>query len=1099
MKRLLILTCILSGLVFVATGGFLQAEITATAPSAKTIIVKSDHNFPPYEFVKDGVSTGYNIEIIRAVAKNMGMEVQISLGPWNAVRAELEQGHIDAIAGMFYSEERDKLVDFSQPYIKVFHSVFAQTDSGIESFADLKDKKVVVQQGDIMNDYLVQVGITGDILTVESPEKALRMLAAGKSDAAVLGKLQGLYLSRQYRLEDVAAVGVPFAPRSYCVAVKEGDSALRERFNEGLAIIRATGEYQEIYNKWFGDLQVPSLYEKWYPVGILFMAGLGILLLIAMVWLWTLRIKVDSRTKELRDELRQRKIAEARLRESDERLKGVFSSMSDLVFTLDQEGRFIDFFQPADMADLYVPPEQFLGKRIFDVMPPEISRAFERGINDAVARDKTSRIHYNLPIEGSEKWYSANISVRHDITGAVVGTTLVIRDVTREQLYERVLKIERDISIELGWAEDLHEALDKVTQATLRFPGIDAVAVLVVDALQANLSLVSSSGFDKKFADKLAYFPAGSPEYLEIMGGKPVYCDVHTPVLESMEPLRREMGLKAVMIIPVLHRGNAVASLHVASHVSEEFTPQTREALMLIAQRISGVLERIRAYGAVRSSENKFRSIIEQASEGIVLLENDGTIIDWNNAAIDITGLRREDVFGQTMDIVLGSLAAGDAEDFSKAINTVAAREQANASFQSMIQHRSGTQRYLRTTVFPIDIKGELLFGLVLHDLTDMRKASEDLRKSEELFRKSFRTSPDTMMINRISDGLYVDVNDTFVATMGYERHEALGKTSLELNFWRLPEKRQIYIDLIHQHGFVQNHEVEFLDKYGNIHWMLMSGTVIDLQGEPHTLNIARDITEIKRAENERMQVEAQLRHQQKLESIGTLASGVAHEINNPLNIVMNYAQLILDSATQDSAVESNAKEIISESERIAGIVRSLLAFSRKEVEFHSSADMGEIIRDTLSLVQRIFTGNQIQITLDIPDNVPKVICKRQSIQQVLMNLFTNARDALNEKYPKFHENKKLNISVQTLNTSEGMMLRTTVHDTGKGIPKPMQEQIFDPFFTTKSRALGTGLGLSVSLGIVRENGGVLSCESQDGEYTSMFMDLPAAEDTATE
>jgi len=1099
MKRLLILICILLGLVFVATGGFLQAEITATAPGARPIIVKSDHNYPPYEFLEDGVPSGYNIEVFRAVAKTMGVDAKLTLGKWHEVRRELETGRIDALASMCYSEERDKLVDFTEPHTKLFHSVFVRNDSAIKSYKDLKDKKVIVQQGEIMNDYLEKVGITRHIITVENPVDALRLLASGKNDAALIGKLQGLYITRKYHLDNIQAVGDPFEPCAYCLAVKEGDAALKATLNEGLAIIKATGEHKRIYSKWFSDLEPPSQFEAWYPIVKYITAGLAVLLLLASIWLWTLRMKVDSRTKELREELRQRKVAEAKLRESDERLKGVFSSMSDLVFTLDQEGRFIDFFQPADMEDLYVPPEQFLGKRIFDVMPPEVSHAFEHGINEAVAQDKATRINYNLPIEGTEKWYSANISARHDITGAVVGTTLVIRDVTREQLYERVLKIERDISIELGWAENLIDALDKVTQATLRFPGVDAVAVLVVDTLQANLSLVSYSGFDKKFVDKLAYFPAGSSEYLEIMGGKPVYCDVNTPVLASMESLRREMGLKATMLIPVLHRGNAVASLHVASHVSEEFTPQTREALMLIAQRISGVLERIRAYGAVRSSENKFRSIIEQASEGIVLLENDGTIIDWNNAAIAITGLQREEVFGQTMDIVLGSLAAGDAEDFSKAINTVAGREQPNASFQMMIQHRTGTQRYLRTTVFPIDIKGELLFGLVLHDLTDMRKASEDLRKSEELFRKSFRTSPDTMMINRISDGLYVDVNDTFVATMGYERHEALGKTSLELNFWRFPEKRQIYIDLIHEYGFVQNHEVEFLDKYGNIHWMLMSGTVIDLQGEPHTLNIARDITEIKRAESERMQVEAQLRHQQKLESIGTLASGVAHEINNPLNIVMNYAQLILDSAKQDSAVESNAKEIISESERIAGIVRSLLAFSRKEVEFHSSADMGEIIRDTLSLVQRIFTGNQIQISMDIPDTVPKVICKRQSIQQVLMNLFTNARDALNEKYPKFHENKKLNISVRTLDTSEGMMVRTTVHDTGKGIPELMQEQIFDPFFTTKSRALGTGLGLSVSLGIVRENGGVLSCESQEGEYTSMFMDLPAAEDTATE
>jgi len=350
------------------------------------------------------------------------------------------------------------------------------------------------------------------------------------------------------------------------------------------------------------------------------------------------------------------------------------------------------------------------------------------------------------------------------------------------------------------------------------------------------------------------------------------------------------------------------------------------------------------------------------------------------------------------------------------------------------------------------------------------------------------------MMLNRVSDGMYVDVNDGFVSCMGYERHEAIGKTSLELNFWRIPQERRTYIDIIEQKGFVQNHEVEFLDKFGNIHWMLMSGSMITLGDELHTLNIARDITEIKKAEAEQVKVETQRRHQQKLESIGTLASGVAHEINNPLNIVMNYAQLIIDKAPQDGEAERNALEIIRESERIAVIVRNLLAFSRKEVEYHSSADIKEVIDDTLSLVRSILEANQIEISVDIPSDIPPVICKRHEIQQVLMNLFTNARDALDETYPGFSEDKKLKISARMHDTPQGSMVRTIVSDTGKGMPTEVQEQIFDPFFTTKSRAMGTGLGLSVSLGIVQENGGQLSCESREGEYTSIYMDLPAAD-----
>ena len=266
---------------------------------------------------------------------------------------------------------------------------------------------------------------------------------------------------------------------------------------------------------------------------------------------------------------------------------------------------------------------------------------------------------------------------------------------------------------------------------------------------------------------------------------------------------------------------------------------------------------------------------------------------------------------------------------------------------------------------------------------------------------------------------------------------------------------------------------------------------MITLDNELHTLTLGRDISDIRKAEAEKIQIEAQLRHQQKLESIGTLASGVAHEINNPLNIVMNYAQLIMDSTPQNSSEERNAMEIIKESDRIAAIVRNLLAFSRKEAESKHSEDKKVIIRDTLSLIRRILESNQIDITVDIPDNLPPVFCKRPEIQQVLMNLLTNARDALNEKYPSFSEHKRLSISAQTMETADGILIRTTITDTGKGIEKSVQEQIFDPFFTTKSRAMGTGLGLSVSLGIVLENGGTLSFSTKEGEYTSFYLDLP--------
>ncbi|MCK5585432.1 HAMP domain-containing protein, partial [Candidatus Bipolaricaulota bacterium] len=241
----------------------------------------------------------------------------------------------------------------------------------------------------------------------------------------------------------------------------------------------------------------------------------------------------------------------------------------------------------------------------------------------------------------------------------------------------------------------------------------------------------------------------------------------------------------------------------------------------------------------------------------------------------------------------------------------------------------------------------------------------------------------------------------------------------------------------------------------------------------------------------EKSVMEAQLRQQQKLESIGTLASGVAHEINNPLMGIINYAELIEDEIENES-VKAYTAGIIKEGNRVATIVRNLLSFARQDKESHSPADLKDIIDSSMSLVSSTLRKDQITIEVDVPDDLPNVKCRSQQIQQVVINLLTNAHDALNERYPSYDENKLIRISVQPLEIEGSTWVRMTIEDRGPGIPQDMIERIFDPFFTSKPRDEGTGLGLSVSFGIVREHKGRLLVESKLGEYTRFHMELAA-------
>ncbi len=256
-------------------------------------------------------------------------------------------------------------------------------------------------------------------------------------------------------------------------------------------------------------------------------------------------------------------------------------------------------------------------------------------------------------------------------------------------------------------------------------------------------------------------------------------------------------------------------------------------------------------------------------------------------------------------------------------------------------------------------------------------------------------------------------------------------------------------------------------------------------------IGVGHDVTEAKQTESRKMELEAQLRQQQKLEAIGTLASGVAHEINNPINIIINYAQLISDHWATDSKLTAFAENILSESDRIAEIVKSLLAFARMDSETLGPGDIRLVLNDISKLMGQILLRDQVMLSLDIPEDLPLAKCRPQQVMQVLMNLIANARDALNERYPKSDSDKKINIQVRVYSDEQGKWLRTSVEDFGTGIPDEIRERIFDPFFTTKPRNIGTGLGLSVSHGIIEDHHGRILVESEPGRFCRFYVDLP--------
>jgi predicted ATPase/signal transduction histidine kinase len=311
-------------------------------------------------------------------------------------------------------------------------------------------------------------------------------------------------------------------------------------------------------------------------------------------------------------------------------------------------------------------------------------------------------------------------------------------------------------------------------------------------------------------------------------------------------------------------------------------------------------------------------------------------------------------------------------------------------------------------------------------------------------------------------------------------------------------------VDAALREGEASEFELELSGEVEPPRWVVVRLAPIELAGEVDrprkAIAVATDVSARKRAEADKRALEAQVRQQQRLESIGTLASGVAHEINNPIQGIMNYAELIAGAPDNRALVEEFAGEITHESERVATIVRNLLAFSRREgLQPATAVDLRELVTSTLSLIHSLIRRDQIQLVITIPTELPRVQARPQEIQQVIMNLVTNARDALNAVYPGYDERKRITIDAEVRRSASAAWVRLIVEDSGPGIPAAIQARIFDPFFTTKGRDEGTGLGLAVSHGIAQDHGGALTVESEPGHGARFLLDLPVAPDSPSE
>ncbi|MGV3755940.1 MAG: PAS domain S-box protein [Verrucomicrobiota bacterium] len=486
---------------------------------------------------------------------------------------------------------------------------------------------------------------------------------------------------------------------------------------------------------------------------------------------------------------------------------------------------------------------------------------------------------------------------------------------------------------------------------------------------------------------------------------------------------------------------------------------------------------------ALQHSEQRFRSLIESSPVGIALSRN-GIILYANKAHLDMFAF--EELWQLKGRFFLDIIAPQCRDEVKARINRRRELGQDRDSYETVGLRRDGTQFFYQVEAASIQLEDGPATLAFLINTTERHQSEQALRQSEERFSRAFHALPIPVSISTFGEGRLIDANDAFLRLFEHEREAAIGKTVLELGLWEDTAERAEVLAVLQQGGLVRGRECRYRTKTGRVVITSIYVERVELQGWPCLIFITQDQTD-------RLNLETQLRHAQKMEAVGQLAAGVAHDFNNIMTIILGHASLLEREVVDEPDLAESVGEIKSASERAATLTRQLLTFSRKQIMQLRVVDLNELIRNFSRMLNRLL-GENIALDLHFEPSLPAVKADAGMVEQIIMNLAVNARDALSGGGRLSIATKPVMLEVNPRHPNRtGKFVCLVVSDNGVGMDSATLGRIFEPFFTTKEVGRGSGLGLATVYGIVEQHHGWIEVESAPGTGTVFRVYLPAA------
>lgn len=484
---------------------------------------------------------------------------------------------------------------------------------------------------------------------------------------------------------------------------------------------------------------------------------------------------------------------------------------------------------------------------------------------------------------------------------------------------------------------------------------------------------------------------------------------------------------------------------------------------------------------ALQASEDRFSKAFHMSPLAQVLMrESDRVIVEANDAYLRLLGFARDEVVGHPAGEITQGTDQGE-------LGRIRERMRAHEPLTRMLFHfvrRDGAVGIALTSMEPVNLGGELHWLTIMNDITEQRAAEEALRQSEERFRELAESIREVFWLAE-PHGRVLYVSPAFESVWGF------GTAALyeNPNLWRerIHDEDRARVTEAQRTELLGGYDEEYrvVRADGTVRWIRdrafpvrdASGAVVRVAG------VAEDITD-------RRELEEQVRQTQKMESVGELAGGVAHDFNNWLTVIQSYSDLLLEQLPEEGETREFVQEIQAAGERAASLTRQLLAFSRREIIERRVVEVNAIVLDTEKMLRRLL-GEDVEVRTRLSQGLPRVHADPGQLVQVLMNLAVNARDAM----PRGGTLLVETAAVTAPDAAPGeRWIALRVSDTGTGMPPEVASRIFEPFFTTKGLGKGTGLGLSVVHGIVQQAGGRIELNTRPGEGTTFTVLLPGIE-----